>query len=260
MRVVQRLGRRLAVHVRVLVARRRPRVGLLISPSPRPFSRSCKRLAVVGLQRGQDFVELHRRRRLRDRDRVAVADLLATRRAGRQIHEEVALEEDARADLGRRVVVDRQALLVHLHRDLDHVRVVVMRSTFTTLPTFTPAIRTGESSRRSFEVWKTAWNWNGSRHGSDFVNASHVATVMISSAIAPARTGFIRPRCRRGMMRSGWPPEAITPRPPAWRPARRSRCPGCRARCRSPACCARRSRCPPHTRAPARARRCSGTR
>ncbi len=33
------------------------------------------------------------------------------------------------------------------------------RSTSTTSPTLTPAIRTGESRRRLFEVWKTAWNW-----------------------------------------------------------------------------------------------------
>ena len=73
-----------------------------------------------------------------------------------------------------------------------------LRSTFTTLPTFTPAMRTGESRRRSLEVWKTAWNSNGSRQGSDFVNASQVAIVMISSAIAPARTGLMRPRSLRG--------------------------------------------------------------
>ena len=72
-------------------------------------------LARVALQRGQDLVELHRRGRLRDLDRVARVELGCARRAGLEVHEEVALEEDARADLGRRVLVQRQRGVVELH-------------------------------------------------------------------------------------------------------------------------------------------------
>jgi len=56
--VVQRLGRRLATHVRVLVAvlgRRR----LAHQPVAESLEQVLQGLAVVGLQRGQDLVELH---------------------------------------------------------------------------------------------------------------------------------------------------------------------------------------------------------
>src|SRR5207248_8436132 len=74
-------------------------------------------LADVGLQRGQDLPELDRGRRLLDRNVAAILDRRRVRRARLQVHEEVALEEDARPDLELRVLVDRQALLVDLHRD-----------------------------------------------------------------------------------------------------------------------------------------------
>ena len=71
-------------------------------------------LARVALQRRQDLVELHRRGRLGDLDRVAGVELGRARRARLEVDEEVALEEDARPDLGRRVLVQRQRGVVEL--------------------------------------------------------------------------------------------------------------------------------------------------
>ena len=82
-------------------------------------------LARVGLQRGQQLVELDRHGGLVDRDRAVVGDLRRARRARLEVDEEVALEEDARADLGARVVVDRAAGLADGHR--DHHGVAVLR-------------------------------------------------------------------------------------------------------------------------------------
>ena len=69
-------------------------------------------LARVALQRGQQVAELDRRRRLGDRDRVAVVELRRRRRARLEVDEEVALEEDARPDLELGVALQRQALVL----------------------------------------------------------------------------------------------------------------------------------------------------
>jgi len=74
-------------------------------------------VAGVGLQRGQDLVQLHRRAGVLDLDRVAVAELGRARRARVDVDEEVALEEDPRTDRRGRVDVDRQALVLDFHRD-----------------------------------------------------------------------------------------------------------------------------------------------
>ena len=75
-------------------------------------------LAGVGLERRQHLAEVDRRGRLRGGDRVVVVlQLGRRRRAGTEVDEGVALEEDARADLERRVAVDRQALVGDLHLD-----------------------------------------------------------------------------------------------------------------------------------------------
>ena len=73
-------------------------------------------VARVGLQRGQHLVELHRGRGLLNGDRGAVLEFAGGRRARRQVDEEVALEEDARADLGRRVGVHGPARVLDPHR------------------------------------------------------------------------------------------------------------------------------------------------
>ena len=78
-------------------------------------------LAAVALQRGQDLVELHGGRRPRDLDDVPVGELRRGRRPRGQVDEEVALEEDARPDLGGRVLVDRQRGVLELER---HERLV----------------------------------------------------------------------------------------------------------------------------------------
>jgi len=73
----------------------------------------------VRLQRGEDLIELHGRRCLGGADHVAVAELRSRRRPGLDVEEEVALEEDARADLDRGVLVNRLAHVVDAHRDPD---------------------------------------------------------------------------------------------------------------------------------------------
>ena len=81
----------------------------------------------VGLKRGQDLVELDRGGRLSDADCGAVVNRGAVRRAGPQVDEEVALEEDPRADLHGGVPVDRQRLVLELHRHHGVVGVLVAR-------------------------------------------------------------------------------------------------------------------------------------
>ena len=68
--------------------------------------------ARVALERGQHVAELHRRRRLGHRDRAAVIELLGGRCARLEVDEEVALEEDPRPDLGRRVGVQLAEFVV----------------------------------------------------------------------------------------------------------------------------------------------------
>ena len=80
---------------------------------------------------------------------VAVVELRRRRRARREVDEEVALEEDARADLGVRVVVDRPALVLSIRIVTSApLSPACARSIFVTLPTSTPAIRTGDALRR----------------------------------------------------------------------------------------------------------------
>ena len=68
--------------------------------------------ARVGVQRVEHLVELDRIGGLRDRDRGARGDRLRRRAARLQFDEPVAFQEDARADLQRRVGVDRQPVAV----------------------------------------------------------------------------------------------------------------------------------------------------
>ena len=86
-----------------------------------PGERPLQALARRRLERREDLVDLDRRRRLGDRDRAAVGELRRARAARIEVEEEVALEEEARADLDRRVLVDRLALVVDGEGDLDGV-------------------------------------------------------------------------------------------------------------------------------------------
>ena len=110
-RRIERLGAGLALDVGVLGD-----VGgggrLVGERRTEPLQRLLKPLAIGLLERGQDLVDLHCRSRLADRDRVAVAELGRARAARGQVEEEVALEEQPRADLDRRVLMDRLTLVV----------------------------------------------------------------------------------------------------------------------------------------------------
>ena len=137
---VERLPRALALHLGQLVVvfgRRRP-VG-------EGRAVALEQAAEVGphrrLQGGQHFVDLHPGRGVADRDRVAAAQLGGAGAARREVDEKVALEEDARADRGEGVVVDRPALAFDGEGDLGRVAVAFAAIT---RPTSTPAIRTGE--------------------------------------------------------------------------------------------------------------------
>ena len=125
-RVVQRLRRRLALRVGVLRGVL-GRGGLAVERVAVALEQLLQVLAGGGLERAQHLVELHRRRGLGLADRAAVGQVGRAGGAGPDVHEEVALQEDPRADLQPRVAVDRQALLLDLHRDLGQRGVVAQR-------------------------------------------------------------------------------------------------------------------------------------
>ena len=81
--------------------------------------------ARVGLQRGEHLVQLDRGGGLADADRGAVVDGRTRRRSGTQVDEEVALEEDARADLHGGVLVNGERPVLQLHRHHRRVGVLV---------------------------------------------------------------------------------------------------------------------------------------
>jgi hypothetical protein len=64
---------------------------------------------------------------LRDGDDFVLLELVRRRRAGLDVHEEVALEEDARADLELGVALDREAHLLDLHRHLGRTLALLHR-------------------------------------------------------------------------------------------------------------------------------------
>ena len=138
---------------------------------PYPSSRLLQALARAGLERPQHLVDLHRRRGLRRRDRVAVLQHGAAGRPGLDIEEEVALEEDARADLHARVSWIGSASLVSFI-----VTVIAGESpptdlTPATLPTSTPAIRTACPFWIGGAFVKVAFSSYGRVNGMSFVNA-----------------------------------------------------------------------------------------
>ena len=112
--LVDRLRRVDSAHVGVLFEVFR-RVWLAREPVAVADEEVLQVRARVGVERVQDLVELDRIGRLRDRQRRAGGQRRRRRAARLQVHEPVAFEEDARADLGRRVGVDRQAARFDFH-------------------------------------------------------------------------------------------------------------------------------------------------
>ena len=90
-------------------------------------------------------------------------------------------------------------------------------ATVLTLPTATPAMRTGEFTRSELADSNVALTRNPWVNGMSFVKPSQTPITMIASAISPIVSGLRLVRRRRAV--------AITCRPP-WPPA------ACRARCR----------------------------
>jgi hypothetical protein len=88
----------------------RERAARLLDERPQAVAR-------VVVERAEHLVELHRRGGVRQRDRASVAQLRSRRRARPQVDVEVALQEQVRADLQRRVAMDRPALVVDRHLD-----------------------------------------------------------------------------------------------------------------------------------------------
>ena len=97
-----------------LVERLRSAVGESL---PQARKQQLEVVARVLLERREDLVQLNRRCRLRDRDRVPLVGGRRRRAARLQVDEEVALEEDARPHLDRRVLVDRQRVVFECERD-----------------------------------------------------------------------------------------------------------------------------------------------
>jgi len=123
-------------------------------------------VAGVGLQRGQDLVQLHRRAGVLDLDRVAVAELGRARRARVDVDEEVALEEDPGTD--RRVAsmwIGRPLSSISIETTAPWLTPLPIGLTSVTLPTLTPAIRTKESGLMLLADLNAAssvkWCWNG---------------------------------------------------------------------------------------------------
>src|SRR4029078_279559 len=75
--------------------------------------------ARVALERRQQVAGLNRRRVPRYRDHAALGELGGRRRAGLEVDEEVALEEDARPDLELRALLYRAPLALALHGHLS---------------------------------------------------------------------------------------------------------------------------------------------
>jgi hypothetical protein len=123
--VVQRLGGGLPPHVRVLVEVL-GRARLVAQGAAELADHRLEVGARVGLERGEHLVDLHRARGLRQRQGVARLELGCARAPRLELHEEVALEEDARADLQLGVLVDRETRVVDLHRDHRRARVLAL--------------------------------------------------------------------------------------------------------------------------------------
>ena len=117
-RLVQRLTRGEAPDLRVLVGVL-ARLGLAADRVAVAHEQLLEVLARARVEGPEDLVDLDRRRGLRGGDREAVIRHLGLWRPRTQVEEQVALEEDARPHLHLRVLVDREGVLVELHRHDD---------------------------------------------------------------------------------------------------------------------------------------------
>ena len=117
--------------------------------------------ARVEVERGQHAVELYRTGRAGYRERCAGAEVRRARAARRQVDVEVALEEDARADQGGSVGVDRERVWSMSIVTIAGVAAVWDVVTLVTCPASTPAIRTGEGMCSSVLLVNTALSTNG---------------------------------------------------------------------------------------------------
>jgi hypothetical protein len=79
------------------------------------------------------------------------------RRAGRHLDEVVALEEDARTDLHRRVALDRQALVLELHRHERAGLALAEALDLLDLADVDAGDRTGEPFLMSLAVLNAPW-------------------------------------------------------------------------------------------------------
>src|SRR4051812_27321810 len=71
-----------------------------------------------------------------------------------------------------------------------------------TLPTFTPAIRTGEFFRIEFEDLNTACIWNGRDSGLSFVKPKYTRTAAMTSTMTPTDRAFAPVRSLRSRLSS----------------------------------------------------------
>ena len=175
-RLVQRLARRSAR------ARSGSWVGVL-GGGRRPFERGAEPLhqrlqvgAGIGVKRRQHAVELHRPRGVGRRQRRAAragSARSACRAAGRR---RSCPRGRSAAGSARRVRVDRQPVVVDLHRhDRRAGRCRGTCCTEVTSPTSTPAIRTGEGMCSSVCVVNTALSTNGEAVNGDRAAEHQVA-------------------------------------------------------------------------------------
>ena len=105
------------------------------------------------------------------------------------------------------------------------------RSIFLTLPTLTPAMRTGELVRIELADGKTAFTRKPCVSGTCLVKPKYVAAQRTASTTAPTLSALAPARSLRGMRGAlGSRRIAITASGSAWRC--RAPCPGCLARCR----------------------------
>ena len=108
-RLVERLGAGEAAHVRSPGRRRRRRSARSRRPSPRPRRVFCSEPRVSDWSAVSTWSSWTGRDVWRHRDQAAVVELLGARRARLEVDVEVALEEQPRADLDRRVAVGSAA-------------------------------------------------------------------------------------------------------------------------------------------------------
>ena len=157
-----------------------------------PVEHVLEVLPRVGLQRGQHLVELHRRRRLGDLERAAVLEDSAPT-ASRDLRSTKKLP--SRKIRGRILAVASACSgspSSSIYSTTTAASVPSSGSTDATLPTCTPAIRTGDPGRIEFADSNVARTWNGVVNGKSFVNPKNTIATATVSAIRPMSDGAAR--------------------------------------------------------------------